>query len=311
MGDTYILRKGIATLNDLVDGYSAIMATANDVYYVDKSHANASDGNEGKDPNKPMLTIAGGYGRCADGRGDVVFIKGLDRYRENQLSVTKEAISFIGAGWGTEWNRTSSQTGDYVLKVMDADQVNICNMHLSGQDQSEDVIYYGQDASNEGGANCGIIENCLISCSWWTATPTGTKTGLYLARATFMRIRNNFFYACPIGLTIVDGGEGSSHGLIVENNYFNCGSYGIYWNGAYGQTSVIKGNTFWDWTSAVNMTYGVYLNLSTGGTLVADNNFGCAEPVYDAGDLNYWVGNRIRITEAASEDFALSQEAFC
>ena len=99
--------------------------------------------------------------------------------------------------------------------------------------------------------------------------------------------------------------------MIIENNYFNCGSYGIYWNGAYGYTSVIKGNTLWDWSSTVNMTYGVYLNVSAGGILVADNSFGCAEPVYDAGDLNYWVGNRIRITEATSEDFALSQEAFC
>jgi len=307
----YIMRKGVSTLNDLVDGYSAIMAVAKNVYHVDQVHENASDSNNGDDPNKPLATIAKGYERCnTAGDTDVIFIKGADRYRENELVCEKDNVQFIGAGWGVQWNRTSSQTGDYVLKVHGVGGVGLYNLHLSGQDLTEDVIYWGEGTTGDA-PSFGVIQNCLISAAWWTATPAGTTKGLTLVSPTFMRIQDNFIYACGTGIDIQDGSEKTSHGLIIEHNKICCGSYGIRWYAGYGYTSVIEDNTIWDWSSTVNMTYGISLSLNTGGVLVTDNKIGCLAPAYDSGDTNYWVHNKIRNAEAESEAFAATIEDWC
>jgi len=309
MSKGYILRKGSASLNDLIDGYGSVFATANKVFHVEHYHENASDSNEGDNPTKPMMTIAGAYGRCEDGRGDVILIKGFYRYREAELVIEKDAIQFFGAGWGTQWNRTSSQAGDYVAKIHGASGVGLRNMQLSGTDLSEDVIYCGEGDTGSSPAHC-VIEDCLIRGAWWTANPSGTCKGITLVSPTFMKIRNNFLYACGIGIDLADGSEKTCHAMLIENNKINCGSYGVKWNTAYGYTSEINDNIIWDWSSTVNMTFGISLSVSTGGILVCNNTLGCANPAYDLGDLNYWVGNKVRTAEAASELQAVAMGEF-
>jgi hypothetical protein len=307
---TYIMRKGMSSLNDLVDGYSAIMAVASNVFYVDALHANKSNGNEGKDPNKPLLTIAQAYANCgSNGDTEVIFVKGSNRYRENELVCEKDNIKFIGAGWATQWNRTSSQTGDYVLKVHGVNGVEVHNIQLSGTDLTEDVLYFGEGTTGDSPAH-GVVANCLIRNAWYTATPAGTSKAITLVSPTFMKIQDNFIYSAGIGIDITDGSEKTSHAMLIERNKICVGSYGIKWVG-YGYTSEISDNLIWDWLSTVNLDAGIYLNLNSGGCLVANNKVGALVPFYDAGDLNYFVGNQVRATEAASEDFALSQENWC
>jgi len=69
--------------------------------------------------------------------------------------------------------------------------------------------------------------------------------------------------------------------------------------------SVVENNTICDFSSSVTMTYAISLAPTTGGVTIAGNKIAAATPVYDSGDLNYWVGNFVRSTEAASETQAV------
>ena len=305
MANPYIMKKGVSSLYDLIDGYAALFAAANKVYFTDANHANASDSNEGDDPNKPMLTIAGGYGRLAEDVGDLLVIKGrANRYREDELTIEKDGIAILGAGWSTEWNRTSEQADDYVVKVQ-AKGVTIANLQIS-TNGAETGLYWGDGGADDANASMGLLENCFIRGYWYGATGSEGTIGITIDGSSFGPIiRNNYIWGWDTGIDVSDGSSRTAYGLHIHNNYITGKTYGIYWAG-YGYTSVIENNTIWDWKSSVNMTYGISLNHSVGGVLVANNNIGCANPVYDSGDLNYWVGNKIRSVEAASEALAVS-----
>ena len=83
MSGTYVLRKGHSTLSDLADGSAAVFATARNIFYVDAAHSDASDSNSGKNPDRPLSTIAQGYTNCTDEAVDVIYVKGDYRYRED------------------------------------------------------------------------------------------------------------------------------------------------------------------------------------------------------------------------------------
>ncbi|MBU2249048.1 MAG: right-handed parallel beta-helix repeat-containing protein, partial [Gammaproteobacteria bacterium] len=304
---TYVLRKGIAALADLKDGYASILAAANNIYHVDKNHASASDVNSGLDRNKPLLTITQAYNNCTDSLGDVIIIHGANtRYRETDtLTIAKDGITILGDGWGCEWNN-NGKAGGYVVKVA-AKGVRIANIQLSVND-SGGGIYVGDNGDDSNASLC-MIENCFIRGDWLnesTGYPgAGILKGVYNYGASLMTLRNCHIWGWTDGVWIQDGVTRTSYGAHIYGNYITmCSHYGIHWEGL-GYTSVIDSNVLWDIKASINFTYAIHLAESTGGIMVSGNKIGAANPVYDSGDLNYWCGNFIRATEAASETQAV------
>lgn len=308
MARTKILRKGFSTLADLKDGarsFGIYGATAHNVFYVDALHGNASDSNDGDDPENPLLTIAQGYARCTSNNADVIFIKGGDyRYREDELTIEKDGVRIIGSGWGVEWNRTDSQSGTYVVSVQ-AKNVVIANMQIS-VNGANPAVYWGDGGSDNDNAALGLIEGCFIRGNWYSAAGSEGTVGITVDGSSFGPIiRNNYIWGWGTGIDVSDGENRTAYGVHIHDNYITGKTYGIKWSG-YGYTSSICNNYIWDWKSSVNMTAAIYLEPSVGGILVAGNYVGAAVFGYDNGDLNYWSGNFVRETEAASEDYSVA-----
>jgi len=307
----YIMKKGQASLNDLIDGYAAVFAAARNVYHVDGGHSDAADANEGLDPRKPMKTITACYGRLTTDIGDVMIIHGADyRYREasGTLTILKDAITILGAGWGTEWNN-NGLAGGYVVKVA-AKAVKIANIQISVND-SGSGIYVGDNNDNKNAALC-TIENCFIRGDWYTGTGPGAGVlkGVEVDGASTCTIRNNHIWGWGTGIDVSDGAYRTSYGAhIYGNKILGCKTYGILWAG-YGYASMIEDNVIADFSSTVNLTYGISLSPGTGGIIVAGNKIGAANPVYDSADLNYWMGNFVRTAEALSELQAVAEGEF-
>jgi hypothetical protein len=307
---TYILRKGNARLNDLADGSSAVFAAARNVFHVDALHSNASDANYGDDPNKPLKTITAGYGRLTADVGDVLVIHGADyRYREaaGTLTILKDGITIVGDGWGCEWNN-NGLSGGYVVKV-EAKGVKICNIQISVND-SGSGIYVGDGGANKNAAMC-IIENCFIRGDWLTASGPGAGVGkgVEIDGAPMCTIRNNHIWGWGTGIDVSDGSDRTAYGAhIYDNKIMGCQDYGIKWTGI-GYVSVVDNNTIADFSSTVTMTYAISLAPTTGGVTISGNKIAAANPVADDGDLNYWVGNFVRSTEAGSEVLSVAMAA--
>lgn len=306
MSRNYILRKGAASINDLVDAYAATFAGARSVFFVDKDHASASDANEGTDPEKPMKTITAAYGRMTDNVGDVMVIKGGNtRYRETAtLTIAKDGITILGYGWGTEWNN-NGLSGGYVVKVA-AKGVTIANIQISVND-SGSGIYVG-DNNDDSNASLCTIENCFIRGDWLTETGPGAGVlkGIENDGAAMMTVRNCHIYGWGTGIDVSDGAYRTAYGAhIYGNKILGCQDYGIKWTGI-GYLSIVDDNVIADFSSTVQMTYAISLAGTTGGVTVSCNKIAAGNPVYDSGDLNYWVGNFVRSTEAASETFSVA-----
>jgi len=305
------MRKGVARLADLADGPYAALASlkgvAGTIFYVDAGHASASDNNDGDDPNKPLSTIATAYARCTTDVGDVIYVSGERRYRATQLDILKDGIRIIGGGWGTEWNQTASSSA-YVCRVM-AKNVIISNIQISVNDQGGG-IYIGDGSADYNAFGCKI-ENCFIRGDWFTEAGPGASVGkgIYVAGASLATIRNNHIWGWATGIDLRDGADRTSYGVHVYDNHITyCKTYGIHVEG-YGRSMMITGNYISDQSSSYNMTYAIHLQPSVGGVMVAGNFIGANAPVYDSGDLNFWVGNYVRATEAASEGLSVAMAA--
>ena len=307
MSGTFVLRKGHSTLSDLADGSAAVFATARNVFYVDKNNGDESDGNSGKNKDRPLLTIAQAYANCTDEAVDVIYVMGDARYREDELVIEKDGIRIIGSGIGCEWNRTSSQSGDYVVKVQ-ASNVLISNIQIS-VNGSEDGIYIGDGGTDNDNASMCVIENCFIRGNWYSAAGSEGDVGITIDGSSFGPIvRNNFIWGWTTGIDVSDGSSRTAYGVHILDNYITGKTSGIVWAG-YGYTSVIAGNTIWDWKSSVNMAPAIDLAHTVGGVLVADNYVGAGDTATDSGDLNYWVGNHFHEAEAASEALTVNTDA--
>ena len=73
---------------------------------------------------------------------------------------------------------------------------------------------------------------------------------------------------------------------------------------------MIRENTIADMDTSHALTYGISLNNSVGNVCVAGNYLAAANPVYDSGNLNIWVGNYIEEAATASEVKAVEMENY-
>lgn len=104
-------------------------------FYVDSGHAQASDGNDGEDPNYPMRTIDGAVGRCTANNGDVIHV--LPGHTEtvtsaNGLDLDVAGITVIGYGHGLARPVVSLGTNVGASMRLNANSVVVKNIRLTG-----------------------------------------------------------------------------------------------------------------------------------------------------------------------------------
>lgn len=97
----YILRKGVSTLDDLVDGYAGAVIPPwhGEIIYVDGGWLyGGNDSGEGT-KDDPYATITKALSMCTNGKWDVIIV--LDYYQPTgetwPISINKQGVSIIGA----------------------------------------------------------------------------------------------------------------------------------------------------------------------------------------------------------------------
>ena len=93
--------NGVSSFGTPIIGAGDETVTTGNIFFVDSTHAIASDGNDAKSPSEPAATIDGCIAKCTANNGDVIFV--MANHDENPLtSITMDVagVWVRGSGWG-------------------------------------------------------------------------------------------------------------------------------------------------------------------------------------------------------------------
>jgi len=82
-------------------GMPVLGATTGNLFFVDAGNTNASDGNRGVAPNKPMATTDAAIGLCSANNGDIIFL--MPGHTENitgEIALDVAGVTIMGMGQG-------------------------------------------------------------------------------------------------------------------------------------------------------------------------------------------------------------------
>lgn len=111
--------RGMAVL-----GTPGLLSKGN-VYHVDSGHANASDNNEGTDPDRPLATIDAAIGKCTASNGDIILVS--EGHAETITGAAGIALDIAGvtiAGLGKGSNRPTITFGTNNAASVDISAAN-------------------------------------------------------------------------------------------------------------------------------------------------------------------------------------------
>ena len=225
MSNTYILRKGVSRLTDLVDGNSAFMqiaAAGGQVFYVDA--ANGNDGNDGLSPGKARSTILSAYNSCTSGKNDIVAL--IANTSGNTLSAaltwSKSYTHLIGlcaptmAGQRARIFQLSTLEAASPLLTISGSGCVFANFYIfQGVDDVTSLI----NVSVTGGRN--YFENVHFAGGGHATQAVDGGASLKLDAG-----EENTFVGCTIGVDTVDAATGMV-GLLVDteakrNRFIDC-----------------------------------------------------------------------------------------
>jgi len=213
MSGTYILRKGHAELDDLVDGAEAkIGPGAAKVYYVNgatwaNGFAAGSDGNDGLSKDAPIHTLTEAIARCTDGGNDTIIV--LDYWAATgetwPIAVNKDVINIIGVGAKPMWNWAALYSASDVCMDITGSHVYIHGLSFTPISSSPGVTF-------DDGAENVWLDRCDF--------PSGVQ-GVLLAAGDMnwgLSITNcRFFGALTVGGILIND---DVVGTLIEGNIF-------------------------------------------------------------------------------------------
>lgn len=113
------------------------------VYHVDSGHANASDSNEGTDPNRPLATLDAAVGKCTANNGDVILVS--EGHAENlaadsavDIDVAGVTVIGLGSGAARPTFTCTAVAGDFKLAAASVVIQNL--LFLNDVDQSTGLL---------------------------------------------------------------------------------------------------------------------------------------------------------------------------
>jgi len=226
----YNLKKGSASLGDLIDGYGSLFAPAliGNTYFVDPGAAVNGDGTA----HSPFTSLLTAYNQCTAGQHDTVFMIGSDTAWDPAASLTwaKSHTHLIGIssplpGQGQRCRIEGSTTNDLVtLLTVSASGCIFSNLkwvNLGDKDQDSGAVVV------TGGRNAFI--NCQIA-GMGHATPAA-RAGSY---SLTLSGSENHFERCSIGLDTIVRAEANAELLVTggaRNSFWDC------WFESYSETA--------------------------------------------------------------------------
>jgi hypothetical protein len=93
--------NGVSSFGTPLVGAGGDTVTTGNVFFVNSTHENATDGNDAKSPGEPAATIDGCIAKCTANNGDIIFV--MPNHDENPLtSITMDVagVWVRGLGYG-------------------------------------------------------------------------------------------------------------------------------------------------------------------------------------------------------------------
>lgn len=194
------------------------IVTTGDVFYVDSGSAQASDGNAGTSPSKPMATIDASVARCAANNGDIIYVMpGHAEATTAAITVDIAGIAIIGVGWGRSRpaiTPTFGSAGDTITVTAANCVLSNLRVVAAGATQNAQINIAGDD--------CTVV-GCIIEQG------ANNLIGVTIAGADRFRFSGCQFIGTAAGPDVgIDIETGDSADWIVEDCVFNyAGSTGL------------------------------------------------------------------------------------
>ena len=268
------------------------MHTDGVVLYVNPNHPDATNDNDGTNPDHPLLTVAEAMTKVQPYRGDVIAVMANNSWQ-----------------YGTP-------TDGYTTPIAENAIIDVPGVRLVGISQSSSTGVVWQPAT-DGGTCITVtaldvsIEGFLftqgsqtgcdgISCIWDGTTAWGDNltvrncmfddtvdTAISLDYVWYANIHHNMFWECDeYGIYVLQPGNGVSFLDISENVFHDCATAAM--SLVECTKSHIHGNSIFNTNAqvaAVATDQGI--TTSTGGlNQVYDNYFSCVLPVAANGDFD-------------------------
>lgn len=251
MSNLYILRKGVASLNDLVDGALASFpfATGNQ-FFLDPT--NGADGNDGTSPRNAFKTFSTAYAALTAGQNDVLFyIPGSSSVTlQTAINWSKSYTHFVGLSAPTRTGQRSrifqlsSLTGASPLLTVSGSGCVFANLYIfQGVADATSLI----NVSVTGGRN--YFENVHFAGGGHATQAIDGGASLKLDGA-----EENTFVNCTIGVDTVDAAtgmvgllfDGEAHRNMFENCTFRmrAGNAGAAFVEVADATGIDRDNAF-------------------------------------------------------------------
>jgi hypothetical protein len=210
--------NGVSSFGMPIIGIGSETLTTGNVFFVDSTHSNASDGNDAKSPENPAATIDGCIAKCTANNGDIIFVMpNHDEDPTSSITMDVAGVWIRGVGHGN--SRPTVTFGAQTATVaMSAASTRISNIvfDLGTVAATVDVCFTIT-------ASACIVEECEIKLHATSQFVTFVSVS---ADSNNVMIRNNRF----IGLHTASG----TSGLLLDGcDYISI--VGNYISGHFGE----------------------------------------------------------------------------
>ena len=273
--------NGVASFGMPMMGIGEETMTTGNVFFVDSGGTNASDGNLGTAPDKPMATIDATMARCTANNGDIIFVMpGHDENPIVDIAMDVAGVWVRGLGWGG--NKPTVTFGALgAAVVMSAASCRISNIRfdlgtvattitnaiaMSAADciieRVESVSHATSQFTNiialDASATRGIVRGCYLS----SLITAGASSGIYLDGCDDIQLVGNVVMGHFGAAACIDNTTGSDQALqaLITHNWLHNDS------STAGDLTIHMDD---DATGIL-----AYNNLSGGLALAANYNFG-------------------------------------
>lgn len=214
--------------------------TTGDVYFLDSGATNASDGNDGRSPDKPLATLNGALDKVTANQGDIIFV--MPGHTESSITTTTgiqvdvPGISIIGLGNGNlrpkfQIDGTSgrflvdSGSGNLYMENLrvtasvsavvrgmeiNADNVEVRKFRFDYDSSGDDFLMTVRAHTNN--------DITIADCEFIAQDAAGAAQAIRLNAADNVRIENNNFFG-DWSAAVIQNDSSVCENLLIKGNY--------------------------------------------------------------------------------------------
>lgn len=219
---TYILRKGVAQLSDLSDGYQAMgHGLFSNPYPVGKTfyvNYGGNDSASGLDPAEPLLTITRALALCTNDKHDTIVVMNWWLNEDCPIVLNKRHVSIVAAPSGANW--VGGTPGCPAIQVAAAGDT-VCMTFAERDIAIKGFIFDGgaSGACIDFSAGAGYVRQGIYNCQFTSAAyGIDGLSGSTYCPSHYLTIKDCLFHPDLTSGGIRLGSNGSWP--LIENNFF-------------------------------------------------------------------------------------------